>query len=151
PPQRQRHHRVAGLVVGGGLVVLLLHPLSLSDRGRPTNALPSSRDFLPRPGFSSLLPRASPPRPSRQTVRPPRWRSSPPLLAALTILLLLTGHTAGQPLRPDARARAEQAPAPFSLPAGWLKALTWRSIGPANMGGRIVALAVYEADPSTYW
>jgi len=33
----------------------------------------------------------------------------------------------------------------------WLKALTWRSIGPANMGGRITALAVYEDDPTIYW
>jgi photosystem II stability/assembly factor-like uncharacterized protein len=33
----------------------------------------------------------------------------------------------------------------------WLKPLTWRCIGPANMGGRITALAVYEADPNTYW
>ncbi len=33
----------------------------------------------------------------------------------------------------------------------WLKSLTWRCIGPANMGGRITALAVYEADPTTYW
>ncbi len=33
----------------------------------------------------------------------------------------------------------------------WVKKLTWRGIGPATMGGRIVALAVYEADPSTYW
>jgi photosystem II stability/assembly factor-like uncharacterized protein len=29
--------------------------------------------------------------------------------------------------------------------------LNWRSIGPANMGGRITALAVFEADPSTYY
>lgn len=27
----------------------------------------------------------------------------------------------------------------------------WRSIGPASMGGRITALAVYENDPSTWW
>jgi photosystem II stability/assembly factor-like uncharacterized protein len=33
----------------------------------------------------------------------------------------------------------------------WLKPLTWRSIGPANMGGRIVAISVFEADPSTYF
>ncbi len=33
----------------------------------------------------------------------------------------------------------------------WVKALNWRSIGPANMGGRIVALSVFEADPSTFW
>lgn len=33
----------------------------------------------------------------------------------------------------------------------WLKSLTWRCVGPANMGGRITALAVNEADPSTYY
>jgi S1-C subfamily serine protease/photosystem II stability/assembly factor-like uncharacterized protein len=33
----------------------------------------------------------------------------------------------------------------------WLGALTWRSIGPANMSGRIVDLAVVESDPMTYW
>jgi photosystem II stability/assembly factor-like uncharacterized protein len=38
-----------------------------------------------------------------------------------------------------------------ALPAEWVKSLTWRSIGPANMGGRITALAVFEADPSTYY
>ncbi len=38
-----------------------------------------------------------------------------------------------------------------SLPADWTKALSWRCIGPAAMGGRITSLAVFEADPSTYW
>jgi photosystem II stability/assembly factor-like uncharacterized protein len=38
-----------------------------------------------------------------------------------------------------------------TLPPAWLKPLTWRCIGPANMGGRITALAVYEADPTTFW
>ena len=33
----------------------------------------------------------------------------------------------------------------------WLKAVTWRPIGPANMGGRIVDIAVYDGDPVTYW
>jgi photosystem II stability/assembly factor-like uncharacterized protein len=33
----------------------------------------------------------------------------------------------------------------------WVKSLTWRSIGPASMGGRIVAISVFENDPSTYW
>jgi photosystem II stability/assembly factor-like uncharacterized protein len=37
------------------------------------------------------------------------------------------------------------------LPAAWIKGLTWRSIGPAAMGGRIIGISVYEADPSTYW
>ena len=35
--------------------------------------------------------------------------------------------------------------------AKWLGALSWRSIGPAGMGGRIVDLAVVDSDPSTYW
>jgi photosystem II stability/assembly factor-like uncharacterized protein len=38
-----------------------------------------------------------------------------------------------------------------TLPPEWAGALRWRSIGPATMGGRIVAFAVYEADPTTYW
>ncbi|HEV3204156.1 MAG TPA: PDZ domain-containing protein [Gemmataceae bacterium] len=32
-----------------------------------------------------------------------------------------------------------------------IKPLEWRSIGPANMGGRIIAVSVFEADPTTYW
>ncbi|MHB1423129.1 MAG: VPS10 domain-containing protein [Gemmataceae bacterium] len=49
------------------------------------------------------------------------------------------------------------SPCPFFTPAStaaepeWFKSLTWRSIGPANMGGRITALSVHEADPTTYW
>ncbi len=35
--------------------------------------------------------------------------------------------------------------------ADWNKMLAWRCIGPANMGGRITSLAVYEADPTTYY
>lgn len=31
------------------------------------------------------------------------------------------------------------------------KILAWRSIGPANMGGRVTGLAVFEADPSTWY
>jgi hypothetical protein len=38
-----------------------------------------------------------------------------------------------------------------TLPAGWTKALKWRSIGPASMGGRITGISVFEADPSTYF
>ena len=37
------------------------------------------------------------------------------------------------------------------LPDAWAKTLDWRSIGPATMGGRIIAIAVYEARPSTWW
>ena len=52
----------------------------------------------------------------------------------------------------DGRAREKDTPPPnLTLPDSWVKAFSWRSIGPANMGGRITAIAVYEADPSTYW
>jgi photosystem II stability/assembly factor-like uncharacterized protein len=52
----------------------------------------------------------------------------------------------------------EKAPAegPLSVaegtvPDSWVKELTWRSIGPASMGGRITAISVVEGDPSTYF
>ena len=38
-----------------------------------------------------------------------------------------------------------------SIPQPWVSALTWRSIGPATMGGRITAISVFDADPTTYW
>jgi photosystem II stability/assembly factor-like uncharacterized protein len=37
------------------------------------------------------------------------------------------------------------------LPTEWTRTLTWRCIGPASMGGRIVGFSVYEADPNIYW
>ncbi len=37
------------------------------------------------------------------------------------------------------------------LPSDWVEQFNWRPIGPANMGGRITALSVYEADPNIYW
>src|SRR5437870_4915101 len=54
----------------------------------------------------------------------------------------------------ELRASFAASPAASSddvIPSAWIKALTWRSIGPANMGGRITALSVVESDPSTYW
>lgn len=38
-----------------------------------------------------------------------------------------------------------------SLPTDWAKALSWRPIGPASMGGRITDLSVFEADPTLYF
>lgn len=38
-----------------------------------------------------------------------------------------------------------------AVPDDWIKSLTWRSIGPASMGGRIVAISVYEADPTIFY
>jgi len=50
------------------------------------------------------------------------------------------------------REKEKDVPPPnFTMPDTWSKAFTWRSIGPANMGGRITAIAAYEADPTTYW
>jgi photosystem II stability/assembly factor-like uncharacterized protein len=37
------------------------------------------------------------------------------------------------------------------VPEDWLKSLTWRSIGPSNMGGRTIAISVFEQDPSLFW
>ena len=47
-------------------------------------------------------------------------------------------------------ARAGESAA-TTLPESWVDTLQWRSIGPANMGGRITDLAVYEADPCIWW
>ncbi len=47
--------------------------------------------------------------------------------------------------------KPEEPPAPTTLSPDWVKGLSWRSIGPANMGGRIVAMSVFAADPSTFW
>ena len=47
--------------------------------------------------------------------------------------------------------KPDNKPEPITLGPEWLKPLNWRSLGPANMGGRITALSVSEEDPSTYW
>ncbi len=39
----------------------------------------------------------------------------------------------------------------LKLDPSWLKEVPWRSIGPANMGGRITDIAVHEKDPSLWW
>ena len=48
------------------------------------------------------------------------------------------------------KAPAKKADAP-KLTAKWLDPLKWRSIGPANMGGRITSITVYEKDQSVWW
>ncbi|MHC4406680.1 MAG: WD40/YVTN/BNR-like repeat-containing protein, partial [Planctomycetota bacterium] len=45
--------------------------------------------------------------------------------------------------------RKEEKPIPFN--PEWVKALAWRSIGPASMGGRIVDVEVVESDPFTFY
>ncbi|AWM41699.1 Xyloglucanase Xgh74A precursor [Gemmata obscuriglobus] len=52
----------------------------------------------------------------------------------------------------DALRKGEPpAPAPNAIPETAIAKMTWRNIGPANMGGRITALAVVESDPNTYY
>ena len=38
-----------------------------------------------------------------------------------------------------------------TVPDDWAEKIDFRSIGPANMMGRITALAVYEKDPCIWW
>ncbi|MFN0133238.1 MAG: VPS10 domain-containing protein [Phycisphaerales bacterium] len=40
---------------------------------------------------------------------------------------------------------------PPALDPAWIEQMPWRSIGPANMGGRITDLAVVPGDPATYY
>lgn len=56
-----------------------------------------------------------------------------PLLAATAALLAASSATSQE------------------LPQAWADQLHWRSIGPATMGGRIIGLAVFEKEPSTWW
>ncbi len=75
-------------------------------------------------------------------------RVTAPVLAVLGLSL---GLWAQEPPSPDRPGRGSgEAPA---KDAGdkWVEKMSWRSVGPANMGGRITALSVYEADPSTFY
>jgi photosystem II stability/assembly factor-like uncharacterized protein len=70
-----------------------------------------------------------------------------PLAGALVAVALLT--PGAEPA--EAPAPNPSTPPPAETAAAWARALPWRSIGPASMGGRVVALAVCETDPSRYW
>ena len=49
------------------------------------------------------------------------------------------------------KAKPRLKPAQGSLPLDWVSGLKWRSIGPANMGGRVTEVAGHPTDTSTYW
>ena len=53
----------------------------------------------------------------------------------------------------DAVKAVPAAPAtpPRTLPDGAMAKMPWRCVGPANMGGRVTALAVVESDPTTFF
>ncbi len=77
-----------------------------------------------------------------------------PRLHIAICLGLVLAQTAWAQAPPQRAARGADADAPVAstaLPDAWVAQLRWRSIGPAAMGGRITALAVYEADPSIWW
>ncbi len=58
-------------------------------------------------------------------------------LALGTLLAFATGLSAQEKATP--------------LDSKWAETFQWRSIGPANMGGRVIDIAVFEKDPSTFW
>ncbi len=68
------------------------------------------------------------------------------VFSAVLLLCLAVALRAGA----EGPTRDPKAAAP-AVPADWVKEPHWRCIGPAAMGGRIVAFSVFEADPSTYW
>src|SRR3954468_16317655 len=71
-------------------------------------------------------------------------------VGAWAVKALLAGVLlAAAPL--SAQEGAKKAEATPALPESWSKAFQWRCIGPANMGGRITAISVFEKDPSTWW
>lgn len=64
--------------------------------------------------------------------------------AGLLLLFSAAGLSAAEP-------STASGPAKPTLPAKWMEAFQWRSIGPANMSGRITSIAVNERDPATWW
>ena len=61
------------------------------------------------------------------------------MLAVVTISLMLAS--------PLSTATAQKP----TLPDSWADQIPFRSIGPANMMGRITSIAVYEKDPNIWW
>jgi hypothetical protein len=64
-----------------------------------------------------------------------------------------TSTTTNPESKPSEEKTENRKPAEWdgTIPKDWLKGIRWRGIGPANMGGRIVDLAVNESDPNTWW
>src|ERR1700683_3818072 len=72
--------------------------------------------------------------------------------AIIRTFAVILGLLLAQAFIPQALVQPPDVKAPENaLPAEWVKSLTWRDIGPANMSGRITALSVFEADPTTYY
>ena len=76
------------------------------------------------------------------------------LSLALISMVMPADVFAQRPQRPQGPPRARRGaemPERAQVPDDWSQKIEWRSIGPANMSGRITALAVYEKDPSIWW
>jgi S1-C subfamily serine protease/photosystem II stability/assembly factor-like uncharacterized protein len=58
---------------------------------------------------------------------------------------------AGRAASEAATPNAPRKPRPITLESDWLQQVPWRSIGPANMGGRITAIDVHQQDKSLWW
>ncbi|MEM8733014.1 MAG: PDZ domain-containing protein [Planctomycetota bacterium] len=53
--------------------------------------------------------------------------------------------------RPSPGGRKAPEPVQFSMKPEWLKSMNWRSLGPANMSGRVTDIEVNASDTSTWW
>lgn len=82
-------------------------------------------------------------------MRPFRWLS----LSAAVLSLAAAAAPQAKPKAPAAPAAPAPAPeSPFDAPeAVALKALEWRSIGPANMGGRVTDIVGIPGSPLTFY
>ncbi|MFM8284282.1 MAG: VPS10 domain-containing protein, partial [Planctomycetaceae bacterium] len=140
----------------------------------PADAAPQAAAPAPAPPVDKAaepaVEAASSPAPSSPVAPPPAPSPADARLEAIEKRLAEIG-TLLQGLRPAAAAEPAAAPAvktaddaaqpttaapkPASwsgaITPEWLKGIRWRSIGPANMSGRIVDLAVNESDPNTFW
>lgn len=70
-----------------------------------------------------------------------------PLLVALVTTIKAAPPQFGGPPSAQAQRRAATGDAVTDA----LAALSWRSIGPANMGGRVTAILGVPGDPKTFW
>ncbi len=61
------------------------------------------------------------------------------------------GEGAKEAEKPAKRKERKRRAIEGTLPIEWVDAFRWRSIGPANMGGRCIDIAVHPTDRSCYW
>jgi photosystem II stability/assembly factor-like uncharacterized protein len=77
-----------------------------------------------------------------------------PFTLAAYVLTLPPTSLRGQKKEKAAKSDDKDFVSSFAPPvptSDWNKLFAWRSIGPANMGGRITSIAVFEPDPTCYY